>query len=351
KIRIEQRDITVEGLVFDWRFCGSDGIRIYNDRVALRDCELRNTGGSGTPPGDALELNGCDRPLIEGCYIHHCLTGRPGVQEDAHGITGYPTNAVIRNTEVAYITGDAIQFSPSRRPWGPVLVEGCDLLTGPLPPGLPAGTDWEVGDIPGENGLDTKQREDNPRSRIVLRDCRVHGFRGVLSMRGSNAAINAKDHVEVLLDRCTVYDNDWGFRLRGPGSYSSSGSYDTLTNCVMYDNGKAVRYEDDIRNLHIYNCTFGRNDAFFQSAGGHGAGLEVMNCLFFGGSKPEEAADSSNLATMGGFVNPGKHDYRLTADSPAIDSGVATEGVTADRDGAKRPQGPACDVGAYERVP
>ncbi|MGD8237967.1 MAG: DUF1565 domain-containing protein, partial [Armatimonadota bacterium] len=42
KIRIEQRDITVEGLVFDWRFCGSDGIRIYNDRVALRDCELRN---------------------------------------------------------------------------------------------------------------------------------------------------------------------------------------------------------------------------------------------------------------------------------------------------------------------
>jgi len=349
KIRVEQDDITIEGLVFDWQFCSSDGIRIYNDRVTLRDCELRNTGGSGKPAGDALELNGCDRALIENCYVHHCLTGAPGVQQDAHGITGYPTNAVIRNTTVAYITGDAIQFSPSRRPWGPVLVEGCDLLTGPLPPGLLPGTDWKEGDIPGENGLDTKQTEQNPRSRIVLRDCRVHGFKDVISMGGSNAAINAKDHVEVLLDRCTVYNNDWGFRLRGAGSYTSTGSYDTLTNCVMYDNVKAVRYENEIRNLRIYNCTFGvASGAPFQSAGGHGSGFEVKNCLFLGRSKPEEAADPSNLATTRGFANPEKHDYHLTADSAAIDRGAAIPMVTEDRDATKRPRGPAYDVGAYE---
>jgi len=349
KIRVEQDDITIEGLVFDWQFCGSDGLRIYNDRVTLRDCELRNTGGSGTPPGDALELNGCDQVLIESCYIHHCLNGSQTNQYDAHGITGYPTNTTIRNTTVAYITGDCIQFSPSRRPWGPVLVEGCDLLTGPLPAGLPPGTDWNVGEIPGENGLDTKQKQENPRSRIVLRDCLIHGFKDNPAMGGSNAAINAKDHVEVLVDRCTVYDNDWAFRLRGPGTYTSTGSYDTLTNCVMYDNVKAVRYENEIRNLHIYNCTFGGgNEAFFQSAGGHGSGFEVQNCLFYATSKPAEAADASNLATTAGFVNAAGHNYHLAADSPAIDRGMAIAAVTADRDGTQRPQGSAYDVGAYE---
>jgi hypothetical protein len=50
-----------------------------------------------------------------------------------------------------------------------------------------------------------------------------------------------------------------------------------------------------------------------------------------------------------GFVGP--TDYHPASGSPLIDSGtnVASDGITADYEGVARPQGPAYDVGAYER--
>jgi len=44
----------------------------------------------------------------------------------------------------------------------------------------------------------------------------------------------------------------------------------------------------------------------------------------------------------------GAADARLRAGSPAIDAGVTLSEVPADFDGVTRPQGPACDIGAYE---
>jgi hypothetical protein len=48
------------------------------------------------------------------------------------------------------------------------------------------------------------------------------------------------------------------------------------------------------------------------------------------------------------FVDPANGNFRLQADSPAIDVGVALPAVTADADGVPRPQGAAYDMGAYE---
>jgi parallel beta-helix repeat protein len=44
----------------------------------------------------------------------------------------------------------------------------------------------------------------------------------------------------------------------------------------------------------------------------------------------------------------GGKDARLRPDSPAIDTGVALDGVAVDADGVARPQGVARDIGAYE---
>ncbi|NIA21050.1 MAG: hypothetical protein GWP05_03545 [Anaerolineaceae bacterium] len=49
------------------------------------------------------------------------------------------------------------------------------------------------------------------------------------------------------------------------------------------------------------------------------------------------------------FVAPDKGDYRLKADSPAIDAGLEV-GMEKDRAGTKVPQGKAPDIGAYEYV-
>jgi len=53
-----------------------------------------------------------------------------------------------------------------------------------------------------------------------------------------------------------------------------------------------------------------------------------------------------------GFVNAATHDYRLSAGSPAIDTGVsvASFGVTTDLRGVTRPFGSANDIGAHEYV-
>ena len=48
------------------------------------------------------------------------------------------------------------------------------------------------------------------------------------------------------------------------------------------------------------------------------------------------------------FVDPGKHNYHLQSDSPAIDMGMAASGVKDDYDGNIRPQGPGYDVGSFE---
>ncbi len=49
------------------------------------------------------------------------------------------------------------------------------------------------------------------------------------------------------------------------------------------------------------------------------------------------------------FVAVGS-DYRLRPDSPAVDAGTATSAPPLDLDGVSRPQGPAVDIGAYERT-
>jgi hypothetical protein len=48
------------------------------------------------------------------------------------------------------------------------------------------------------------------------------------------------------------------------------------------------------------------------------------------------------------FVNALSHDYRLTARSPAVDTGTTIPEVATDRAGISRPLGRAYDVGAHE---
>lgn len=48
------------------------------------------------------------------------------------------------------------------------------------------------------------------------------------------------------------------------------------------------------------------------------------------------------------FANPAVSDYRLKADSPAIDQGMSLSEVIEDLPGNPRPSGAAYDIGAYE---
>ncbi|HEX6983971.1 MAG TPA: right-handed parallel beta-helix repeat-containing protein, partial [Planctomycetaceae bacterium] len=178
-------------------------VRISADAVVLRNCEIRNG------LNNAVEVYG-DDVLIENCRIHHVLRGTFAKQADAHGVTGRPRRLVVRNCEIYQVSGDALQFDPGRDAWGDVLIENCELWTGPL---TEDAAGFRRGERPGENAVDTKTDPKNPPARLVIRNCFLHGWGdGQISVQ---AALNLKERLNALVENCAFRDNDVCFRLRG----------------------------------------------------------------------------------------------------------------------------------------
>ena len=330
---IQDPFITVESLVFDGQFGTKVAVRVgsSSDSLILRNIEVRNASR------DCVDMGASKNTLIENSRIHHCLRMESGQRMDAHGITGGGVlNLTIRNVEIFYVSGDAIQFSPDRSFWDNILVEKSHIWNGPLPQ---SAAGFAAGEVTGESGIDTKTPTSGPRSHLVVRETLIHGFKGVIS---NQAALNMKENIDATIDRVTAYDSDIGYRLRGPANV-------TVTNCVLYNIMRGVRYEDEIDVIRLYNCTFGNNiPQLFQDVGGN---PDVRNTLFFAGSKPSEASEASNrLATSTDFVNPITDDYHLAQGSGAIDTGEILNEVLTDHDGISRPQGAGFDVGAYEFI-
>jgi flagellin-like protein len=56
----------------------------------------------------------------------------------------------------------------------------------------------------------------------------------------------------------------------------------------------------------------------------------------------------NNIGSDPLFVSIPNYDFHLTANSPAIDSGICIDYITTDFDGNSRPHGAGCDIGPYE---
>lgn len=344
---IDDSFVTVEGLILDGDFDASDVVKIEpgGDNAIIRNCEIRN----GTR--DGIDLDEADDVLIENCEIHHMLAGTFSNQQDAHGIVATrQKNLTIRSCEIYYVTGDCFQTDPSRDTplWDNVLIENCTLWTGPLPADA---ADWNAGEVPGENAIDTKINEDavssSYRAKITLKNIVAYGF--VPGYINNRAAFNIKEKVDCQMTNVRVYNNEIAFRLRGPTS--RGGAHLTLINVIAYDNEKTFRTEDELEVLKIYNGTFDKDsgDEYFENTGGgyDPDGFDLRNCLFTGSMPDEGAHDSNMLANSSFFLDLAGNDYHLAENSPAIDSGEDIAGVSEGYDGNPRSSG-SFDVGAYE---
>lgn len=234
-----------ENYLVDGRWVQNNLVKIHADEVTLRNCEIRHARHNG------VLVNGRN-VVLENCHIHHLLRGTFDRQHDAHGVTGRPTNLVIRNCEINYVSGDAVQFDPGRRPWDNVVIERCTLWTGPLPDDA-AG--FRRGQRPGENAVDTKQSAGNPRSRLTVRRCLMYGWGdGQIDVQ---AALNLKDHVRVEVIDSIIAESEIAFRLRGDVGGGRGGARVTIRNCAVYDSEKALRLEDGIENLKVLGLGIG----------------------------------------------------------------------------------------------
>jgi hypothetical protein len=234
-----------ENYLVDAEFRDVDAVRITADGVTMRNCEIRN----GTK--DGIEVYAAD-VTIENCKIHHFLAGTMAEQRDAHGITGRPTRLTVRNCEIGYVSGDCLQFDPGRGMWGDVVIEHCRLFTAPL---AADAAGFKKGDRPGENALDTKQLAKNPRSKITIRDCLIHGFAKGGQINNC-AGLNLKNHVEAVVERCTFYDCEIALRLRGPDE-KNGGAAVTASDCTFDDVDVAIRTEDALKDCKITRPRFG----------------------------------------------------------------------------------------------
>src|SRR5688572_7262685 len=282
-----------ENILVDGEWASEDLVRITADNVVLRNCTIRNGRR------DALEIYGRN-VRVENCHIHHFIAGtyRAEHNVDAHGITGCPLNLTVRNTEISHVSGDALQFDPGRRsepyPWDNVLVEHCFLWTGPLDADY-AG--FKRGEKPGENAFDSKTFTGEPRrSRITMRSCLLQGWG--MGAIDNGAALNLKEKVQAVIDRCVLVDNDIGFRCRG----SLGSAWVTARNCTVYRTARVFRLEEQVRNVRIYHLALGEGiGKLYDHALGPGTGFEASGSR----KAPVLAVGSQHRLSVGEVVPPG----------------------------------------------
>jgi hypothetical protein len=262
RLRITEPGV-YENIIVDGEWIDQDLVRILADGVTLRNCTIRYG------LRDAVEVY-ARNVTIENCHIHHVLNSTFHEQKDAHGITGRPLNLIVRNTEISHVSGDAIQFDPSRKiepyPWNDVLVENCFLWTGPLDRDY-AG--FKKGERPGENAFDSKTHPDQPRARITFRNTLMKGWgHGQI---GNGAALNLKEKVHAMVERCVFVENDIAFRCRG----TLGSAWVTARDNTAHQTDRVFRLEHRVQNVKIFGLALGAGiGRVFDEAPGAGEGFE-----------------------------------------------------------------------------
>lgn len=334
---------TFEGLVIDGAYVDEDLVLgDGGNHIEFIDVEVRRSGN------DCFDLRNSTDILIEGSFIHHCVSFDDTKQmiDDSHGVTGDSVfDLTIRDTEIAMCSGDSVQLSPGRVPWGNLLIEGCTMWTAPLDE---AEAGAPVGSPMGENAFDSKVGEDldgngaNPK--VVIRDVVAYGF---VDFIGNQTPFNLKEDVDATVDRVTIYDSELGFRLRNPAVVR-------ISNVVVYGVDNVIRYEEGITGVVVSNMTIGGEitGELFEDGGGGWNAPVVENLLVLDLAPPPDAnAASAMMVGADVFVDAAGHDYRLVEGATPIDAGIALADVTEDRDGVARPYGAGYDIGAYEWNP
>ncbi|KAA3609974.1 MAG: DUF1565 domain-containing protein [Calditrichaeota bacterium] len=347
-LKINNEHIVVKNILFDGAWDESPVCDINEGNVSIIGCEFKNS------KRDIVTIASVENVLIENCKIHHGFSWYAKTKKEPHGIsTAGVKNLTIRNCEIFQITGDCIQISPSRSDWDNVLIEGCTFWVEPISAnqsaeaGLPNDA---IGKIMAENAIDLKaDKEDNPKAHnIKIKNCSAYGFH---STRIKNAAaFNIKNPVTCTLDGIKSWDNEIAMRLRFPAEV-------IVINSLFYENKIAIRFEDDMKKLHLLNNTFGSGiKKHLRKVGKLPGDFRVENNLFTGKKMPKifsKEITQFNLAIHPNkvnsfFVNPSEHDYHLKNGSPAIDSAKDINFIKTDIDGKKRPQNGIFDFGAYE---
>jgi hypothetical protein len=218
-------------------------------------------------------------------------------------------------------------------------------------------------------------------SRPVLEYCTIRRNSGVVAdttMSDYGGGVLCEDLASPTFANCEIFEN---FAGRGGGIFCRDEAAPMFINCLVFANqavdagGAIMSYSSAIT---MVNCTIANN-----ASQGTGGGIvsdsmlpvTLTNCISWQSPIEAQASSLSHCLTDQDplFVSGGQFDfnrttivtadgtdyvlpefvvevpdYRLSAGSPAIDTGTADGAPTRDIDGNGRPCGAGVDIGAYE---
>ena len=167
-----------------------------------------------------------------------------------------------------------------------------------------------------------------PRENTV-RNCRIHSINesgtpyvgGILLSGDNNQVYNN-----------VIYGVNFQRNSGDAGIVVYTGSGNKIWNNTIVNNGtNGIKIDSGAANTEVRNnIAYGNSGSAFVN---QGTGTTESNNLF--GVDPL-------------FVNLSGNDFKLKADSRAVDAGTNVSAVTTDLSGVARPQGRTHDIGAYE---
>ncbi|MFC4776647.1 choice-of-anchor Q domain-containing protein [Paenibacillus sp. GCM10023252] len=149
----------------------------------------------------------------------------------------------------------------------------------------------------------------------------------------------------------TLVTNNVSSSNGGSGIHAYSSENVDIINNTAYHNGRIINdgniYANSSNNVKILNnIMVARNSTSKVNSNYNNTNLTYDYNIHYGGIVAIQG--SHDLNTDPKFVNPSGGNFKLNADSPAIDSGTSTLAPSVDYTGKARPAGAGYDRGAYE---
>lgn len=208
----------------------------------------------------------------------------------------------------------------------------------------------------GIHVFDQRRSEDRPGFERLINNVIIEGNVVSHSQQRSGIILAAYDHARienVIIRNNVLFDNAHS-GIFIPGIASNVKIY----NNTLFGNGETALLiygmTSDVTKVEIKNNIFDRtnsksSNAYHVSNEKGNTSLVLQNNLYW--PKPlrlDKLSDSSAVIGDPHFVNPKEENFHILPGSAAIDKGIPLSDVSHDKDGIKRPQGTAFDLGAFE---
>ncbi len=297
------------------------GIRVVGGSPTIEGC--RFTGNHAAIFGGGLYCEDAS-PLVVDCHFEGNVAISGGGINCQRGAAPVIRGCTFRANAASY--GGGLYADASAPVVEDCLIEGNSVLAG--------GGIFMVGGASGRvlrSILRGNYARTNGGGLCILQDsfptllnCEILG--NSADVGGGLSAETATDRP--ILTHCTIAGNE--ARLKSGGINCSDGAVPKLRNCILWGNAPESACADV-----DYTLT-GDTDPFFLMAGEYD--FARFDTVTLGGKEWK----MPRFIVMQG-------DYRLSGDSPAVDTGNPDIAPPGDIDGLPRPCGPGVDLGAHER--